>query len=147
MSENARQLETLIGRGYQHGFVTEIDSDTVAPGLDEDVVRLISRKKQEPAFLTEWRLKALRHWLTMREPHWAHVKFAPIDYQSISYYSAPKSRKFRFRSIVRRGNFCGLSCSRGWRRSRAATSRAGIMRDAMTRGSPTSSAPRGSSSR
>src|ERR1700681_1291177 len=93
MSENARQLETLIGRGYQHGFVTEIDSDTVAPGLDEDVVRLISRKKQEPAFLTEWRLKALRHWLTMREPHWAHVKFAPIDYQSISYYSAPKSRK------------------------------------------------------
>src|ERR1700716_1965776 len=93
MSENARQLETLIARGYQHGFVTEIDSDTVAPGLDEDVVRLISRKKQEPAFLTEWRLKALRHWLTMREPHWAHVKFAPIDYQSISYYSAPKSRK------------------------------------------------------
>jgi Fe-S cluster assembly protein SufB len=93
MSENARQLETLIGRGYQHGFVTEIDSDTVAPGLDEDVVRLISRKKQEPAFLTEWRLKALRHWLTMREPHWAHVKFTPIDYQSISYYSAPKSRK------------------------------------------------------
>jgi len=65
----------------------------VAPGLDEDVVRLISRKKQEPAFLTEWRLKALRHWLTMREPHWAHVKFAPLDYQSISYYSAPKSRK------------------------------------------------------
>src|ERR1700730_1903187 len=93
MSENARQLETLVARGYQHGFVTEIDSDTVAPGLDEDVVRLISRKKQEPAFLTDWRLKALRHWLTMREPHWAHVKFAPIDYQSISYYSAPKSRK------------------------------------------------------
>src|SRR6267154_121575 len=93
MSENARQLETLIGRGYQHGFVTEIDSDTVAPGLDEDVVRLISRKKREPAFLTEWRLKALRHWLTMREPHWAHVKFTPIDYQNISYYSAPKSRK------------------------------------------------------
>jgi len=93
MSENARQLETLIGRGYQHGFVTEIDSDTVAPGLDEDVVRLISRKKQEPAFLTEWRLKALRHWLTMREPHWAHVKFAPIDYQSISLLLRAKSRK------------------------------------------------------
>src|SRR6059058_3179660 len=93
MSESARELESLIARGYQHGFVTEIDADTVAPGLNEDVVRLISRKKQEPAFLTEWRLKALRHWLTMREPHWAHVKFAPIDYQSISYYSAPKSRK------------------------------------------------------
>src|SRR6266404_6483728 len=93
MSETADQLESLMGRGYQHGFVTEIDSDTVAPGLDEDVVRLISRKKQEPAFLTDWRLKALRHWLTMREPHWAHVKFALIDYQGISYYSAPKSRK------------------------------------------------------
>src|SRR6202165_5204584 len=93
MSENARQLETLVARGYQHGFVTEIDAARVAPGLDEDVVRLISRKKQEPAFLTDWRLKALRHWLTMREPHWAHVKFAPIDYQSISYYSAPKARK------------------------------------------------------
>src|SRR5437773_8144214 len=93
MSENARQLETLIARGYQHGFVTEIDADTVAPGLNEDVVRLISRKKQEPAFLTEWRLKALRHWLTMREPHWAHVRFAPIDYQAISYYSAPRAQK------------------------------------------------------
>ena len=93
MSENAKQLEQLLGRGYQHGFVTEIDSDTVPPGLDEDMVRLISHKKQEPAFLTEWRLKALRHWLTMKEPHWAHLKVAPIDYQSISYYSAPRSKK------------------------------------------------------
>src|SRR5215510_2603923 len=93
MSENARQLEDLIARGYQHGFVTDIESDTVAPGLDEDVVRLISRKKAEPAFLTEWRLKALRHWLTMKEPHWAHLKVAPIDYQAISYYSAPKAKK------------------------------------------------------
>src|SRR5215467_5254099 len=93
MSEAADQLEDLIARGYQHGFVTDIEADTVPPGLDEDVVRLISRKKGEPAFLTEWRLKALRHWLTMREPHWAHVKFAPIDYQAISYYSAPKARK------------------------------------------------------
>ncbi|HET9331531.1 MAG TPA: SufD family Fe-S cluster assembly protein [Steroidobacteraceae bacterium] len=93
MSENAKQLEQLLGRGYQHGFVTEIDSDTVPPGLDEDMVRLISRKKQEPAFLTEWRLKALRHWLTMKEPHWAHLKVAPIDYQAISYYSAPKAKK------------------------------------------------------
>jgi Fe-S cluster assembly protein SufB len=93
MSESAKQLESLLGRGYSQGFVTEIDSDTVAPGLDEDVVRLISRKKGEPAFLTEWRLKALRHWLTMKEPHWAHVRFAPIDYQAISYYSAPRSKK------------------------------------------------------
>ncbi|MBS0366182.1 MAG: Fe-S cluster assembly protein SufB [Proteobacteria bacterium] len=93
MSENASQIESLIARGYQHGFVTQIDSDTVPPGLDEDVVRLISRKKQEPEFLTQWRLKALRHWLTMPEPHWAQLRIAPIDYQAISYYSAPKTRK------------------------------------------------------
>jgi Fe-S cluster assembly protein SufB len=92
MSETADQLESLMGRGYQHGFVTDIESDTVPPGLDEDVVRMISRKKNEPAFLTEWRLKALRHWLTMPEPHWAHVKITPIDYQAISYYSAPKNK-------------------------------------------------------
>src|SRR5215467_13391832 len=92
MSEAADQLESLIARGYQHGFVTDIESDTVPPGLDEDVVRLISRKKNEPAFLTEWRLKALRHWLTMPEPHWAHVRVSPIDYQAISYYSAPKKK-------------------------------------------------------
>jgi Fe-S cluster assembly protein SufB len=93
MSETAKELESLIGRGYQHGFITEIDSDTIAPGLNEDVVRLISRKKGEPAFLTEWRLRALRHWFTMKEPHWAHVRFAPIDYQAISYYSAPRTKK------------------------------------------------------
>ena len=92
MSETADNLEKLVSRGYEHGFVTDIESDTVPPGLDEDVVRLISRKKNEPAFLLEWRLKALRHWLTMREPHWAHVNYKPIDYQDISYYSAPKAK-------------------------------------------------------
>jgi Fe-S cluster assembly protein SufB len=92
MSETADQLESLLGRGYQHGFVTDIESDTVPPGLDEDVVRMISRKKNEPEFLTEWRLKALRHWLTMPEPNWAHVNITPIDYQAISYYSAPKKK-------------------------------------------------------
>ena len=92
MSETADNLEKLIGRGYEHGFVTDIESDTVPPGLDEDVVRLISRKKKEPAFLTEWRLKAFRHWRGMKEPHWAHVGYQPIDYQSISYYSAPKAK-------------------------------------------------------
>ncbi len=86
-------LESLLTRGYQHGFATDIESDTVPPGLDESVVRLISRKKGEPEFLTAWRLKALRHFLTMAEPHWAHLKIEPIDLQSISYYSAPKSRK------------------------------------------------------
>jgi Fe-S cluster assembly protein SufB len=92
MNETADQLESLMGRGYQHGFVTDIESDTVPPGLDEDVVRMISRKKNEPAFLTQWRLKALRHWLTMPEPKWAHVNITPIDYQAISYYSAPKNK-------------------------------------------------------
>src|SRR5215467_7038034 len=92
MSETVNQIESLIARGYKHGFVTEIDSDTVPSGLDESVVRLISRKKAEPAFLTEWRLKALRHWMQMPEPHWAHVRVAPIDYQGISYYSAPKAK-------------------------------------------------------
>src|ERR1700687_3620319 len=92
MSETADQLESLMGRGYQHGFVTDIESDTVPPGLDEDVVRMISRKKNEPAFLTEWRLKALRHWLTMPEPHWAHVNITPIDYQASLNYPARKKR-------------------------------------------------------
>ena len=93
LNESTRQLESLLAGGYRHGFVTEIDSDTVPPGLDEDVVRLISRKKQEPQFLTDWRLRALRHWRSMPEPHWAHLKIAPIDYQGISYYSAPRSKK------------------------------------------------------
>src|SRR5690606_20556641 len=66
--------------------------ETVPPGLDEDVIRLISAKKNEPEFLTEWRLKAFRHWLTMEEPKWAHVRYSPIDYQAISYYAAPKRR-------------------------------------------------------
>jgi Fe-S cluster assembly protein SufB len=86
------ELEQLVGRQYQHGFVTDIESETVAPGLDEDVVRLISRKKGEPEFLLQWRLKALRHWFTLREPHWAHASYPAIDYQSISYYSAPKAK-------------------------------------------------------
>jgi Fe-S cluster assembly protein SufB len=91
MATKPQDLDALVGQKYQHGFVTDIDSDTVPPGLDEDVIRLISRKKGEPAFLLEWRLRAFRHWQTMREPHWAHVRYRPIDYQAISYYSAPKT--------------------------------------------------------
>jgi Fe-S cluster assembly protein SufB len=83
-------IDTLLGKSYRHGFVTDIDSDTLPPGLDEDVVRFISRKKKEPQFLLDWRLKAYRHWLTMKEPHWAHLRVHPMDYQSISYFSAPK---------------------------------------------------------
>jgi Fe-S cluster assembly protein SufB len=93
MASAPQQLDELIKGGYEAGFSTDIDSDTVPPGLNEDVIRLISAKKQEPGFMLEWRLKAYRHWLGMKTPQWAHVHHPPIDFQSISYYSAPKSRK------------------------------------------------------
>ncbi|MCP5138469.1 MAG: Fe-S cluster assembly protein SufB [Chromatiales bacterium] len=83
-------LNELVNRRYQHGFVTDIQSDTVPPGHSEEVIRFISRKKDEPEFLLEWRLKAYRHWLTMREPGWARLHYPPIDYQDISYFSAPR---------------------------------------------------------
>jgi Fe-S cluster assembly protein SufB len=86
-------IDALVNRSYQHGFVTDIDSDTLPPGLDEDVVRVISRKKGEPQFLLDWRLKALRHWREMREPHWAHLRYQPLDYDAISYYSAPRQKR------------------------------------------------------
>ena len=93
MSTGEPQLDAILGRGYQHGFVTDIESDTIPPGLDEDVIRGISLRKREPQFLLDWRLRALERWRTMREPHWAKVHYPPIDYQAISYYSAPKARK------------------------------------------------------
>jgi len=93
MSTPPTDLDALVAQKYRHGFVTDIESDTVPPGLNEDVIRLISLKKNEPKFLLDWRLKAFRHWQTMREPHWAKLRIAPIDYQAISYYSAPKSKK------------------------------------------------------
>ncbi len=92
MATDSKDLDSLVGQKYRHGFVTDIDSDTVPPGLDEDVIRLISRKKGEPEFMLAWRLVAFRHWLTMKEPHWAHVSYPPIDYQAISYFSAPKTK-------------------------------------------------------
>src|SRR5688500_2432263 len=92
MSSKPQDLDAIVGRKYRHGFVTDIDSDTVPPGLDESVIRLISAKKHEPQFMLEWRLKAYRHWLTMQEPEWAHLRIADIDYQAISYYSAPRAR-------------------------------------------------------
>jgi len=90
MAKN-KQVEALVKQEYEAGFITDIEADTVPPGLNEDVIRLISIKKHEPEWMTEWRLTAYRHWLTMSEPKWAHVNYEPIDYQSISYYSAPKS--------------------------------------------------------
>src|SRR5581483_9207156 len=86
-------IESLVNREYQYGFVTDIDADTLPPGLSEDVIRLISSKKDEPEWLLDWRLKAYRRWLTMTEPHWANVKYEPIDYQAARYYSAPKGVK------------------------------------------------------
>ncbi len=92
MSANAQTLERLTESGYEFGFVTDVEQETVPPGLSEDVVRLISAKKQEPEWLLEWRLTAYRYWLTLKEPQWASIHHPPIDYQAISYYAAPKSK-------------------------------------------------------
>ncbi|MCI0667640.1 MAG: Fe-S cluster assembly protein SufB [Methylococcaceae bacterium] len=93
MSASSREIEKLIGQGYKQGFVTDLEADTFPPGLNEDVIRALSAKKNEPGFLLEWRLKAYRHWLSMKSPQWAFVHFPPIDYQEISYYSAPKDKR------------------------------------------------------
>jgi Fe-S cluster assembly protein SufB len=86
-------VEQFTQQEYKYGFVTDIEADAMPPGLNEDVIRVISAKKKEPEFMLEWRLKAYRHWLKMREPRWAKVEFEPVDYQSIVYYSAPKTDK------------------------------------------------------
>jgi len=92
------QLEKIISKKYSAGFSTNIENDSLAPGLSEEVIRLISAKKNEPDFLLEWRLEAYRHWLTLKEPDWAQLKYPQIDYQKIIYYSAPKSR-IKYESI------------------------------------------------
>jgi Fe-S cluster assembly protein SufB len=92
MSTSAETLEQLASREYKYGFVTDIEQDAAPRGLSEAIVRLISAKKQEPDWLLEWRLKAYRTWLTMKEPTWANVRYGPIDYQHIIYYAAPKKR-------------------------------------------------------
>ncbi len=93
MSNSELTVEKLANEQYKYGFVTEIETDKLPKGLNEDVIRLISAKKNEPEWMTEWRLKAYRHWLTMKEPHWSNVKYNPIDYQDIIYYSAPKKKQ------------------------------------------------------
>jgi Fe-S cluster assembly protein SufB len=94
MTTATSTIQELANREYEHGFFTEIDTETVPRGLNEDVIRLISAKKREPDWLLQWRLKAYRHWLTMEEPRWwPHLKIAPIDYQDVIYYSAPKPKK------------------------------------------------------
>jgi len=88
----AAKIEDLVNREYEHGFYTDIEADVVPPGLNEDVIRLISEKKNEPEFMLEWRLKAYRYWLTLREPTWQNVSYPPINYQDIVYYSAPRTK-------------------------------------------------------
>jgi Fe-S cluster assembly protein SufB len=88
-------LDNLVNQPYRHGFVTEIEADVAPKGLSEDTIRLISAKKNEPEWLLEFRLKAYRHWLTMREPAWSSVKYPKIDFQDIIYYSAPKPKKLK----------------------------------------------------
>ena len=92
MSTAASDIGEFVKREYKEGFVTDIDTDTLPPGLDEGVIRALSSRKDEPEFMLEWRLKAYRHWLEMEEPEWANVHYPPIDFQSISYYSAPKAK-------------------------------------------------------
>ncbi len=100
MPTSNKTIEELANREYKYGFVTEIEQDAAPAGLNEDIIRLISEKKNEPPFMLEWRLKAYRHWLTMKEPTWANVHYGPIDYQSIVYYSAPKSQKNAPKSLA-----------------------------------------------
>ena len=92
MSTATETIEGLVKKEYKYGFVTDVEADSAPPGLNEDIVRLISSKKNEPPFLLEWRLKAFRHWQSMKEPTWPHVHYPPIDYQKSVYYSAPKKK-------------------------------------------------------
>jgi Fe-S cluster assembly protein SufB len=95
MNTATQTTEALVNREYKYGFVTEIENDAVPRGLSEATVRLISAKKNEPNFMLDWRLKAYRHWVKLAkseaEPKWANVRYAPIDYQNLIYYSAPKA--------------------------------------------------------
>ncbi|MDR3378460.1 MAG: Fe-S cluster assembly protein SufB [Verrucomicrobiae bacterium] len=92
MSTATETIENLVKQEYKYGFVTDVEADSAPPGLSEDIIRFISTKKQEPQWLTDWRLKAYRYWLTQKEPHWQFVKYPPVDFQDITYYSAPKQK-------------------------------------------------------
>src|SRR5690606_2364605 len=93
MSDELKVIEETVLRDYKYGFVTDIEADEAPKGLNEDTIRFISAKKHEPEWMLEWRLKAFRHWLKMTGPNWANIKYPPIDYQDIIYYSAPKQKK------------------------------------------------------
>src|SRR4029079_12751376 len=95
MSDDLKTIERTVSSDYKYGFVTDIEADEAPKGLTEDTIRFISAKKNEPGWMLEWRLKAFRYWLTLeaKEPKWANVKYPPINYQDIIYYSAPKQKK------------------------------------------------------
>ena len=100
MAAHEQDVEQLVAeREYEAGFVTDLESDTVAPGLDEDVIRFISDKKEEPQWMLDWRLEAFRQWKQMKMPKWPHLHYPPIDFQKISYYSAPKSAADKPKSL------------------------------------------------
>ncbi len=92
MSADAETIERFAGSDYKYGFVTDIEADAIPPGLSEDIIRVISAKKNEPQFMLDWRLRAYKRWLSMKEPHWAFLHYPPIDYQNVIYYSAPKQK-------------------------------------------------------
>ena len=91
--EEQQMLEKIASNEYKYGFVTNIEQEFAPKGLSEDIVRFISAKKEEPEFMLEWRLKAYRHWLKLKEPRWAKIKYPPIDYQDAYYYAAPKKKR------------------------------------------------------
>ena len=93
MQSPTDHLNELASQDYKYGFVTDIESDSVPPGLNEDVIKKISAIKEEPEWLLEWRLKAYEHWLKMTEPRWPKVDYPEVDFQSMVYYSSPKAKK------------------------------------------------------
>src|SRR3989338_5442349 len=99
LNEETIEENALSSREYKYGFVTDIEEDRIPEGLNEDVVRMISKKQNEPEWMTTWRLKAYRHWTTMKEPHWPNFKYGPIDYKAISYYNAPKRAGKKIKSL------------------------------------------------
>lgn len=103
MSTATSATEELVNREYRYGFVTDIETDTVPRGLNEDIIRLISAKKNEPSFMLDWRMKAYRHWVKLAksqaEPKWANIHYPPIDYQDLIYYSAPKTSAEGLKSL------------------------------------------------
>ena len=99
MATESDNIESLVNRRYEHGFVTDIETDSLPPGLDEGVVRAISARKKEPEFMLEWRLRAYRQWREMQGPTWAHVHYPPIEFEAISYFAAPKSDEDRPKSL------------------------------------------------